>query len=157
MGILRTCSNHNLATRQLNDLIDRARKPSAPRGKSTFISPRAKKLTPEQVTDLCSLCQSGSSTYSLAKSYRIRRDRVSIILKRASLIVDPGPQAKLSEKDKDRAVKLYLSGLSLRKVGLQQGVTDNTLTKALDERGVSRRAPQSQTQGQQSTLEKRAR
>jgi hypothetical protein len=138
VGILRTYSNHNLATRQLNDLIDRAGK-SIPRGKTAVIAPRAKKLTPVEVDALCSLYQSGSSTYSLAKVYGIRRDRVSIILKRAGVTVDPGQLAKLSEKDKDRAAELYRSGLSLRKVGLQLGVTDNTVTKALDERAVTRR------------------
>jgi hypothetical protein len=97
------------------------------------------KLTLSQVTELGSLYQSGSSTYNLAKVFGIRRDQVSIILKRSGIAVRPGLQAKLNEKDKDQAARLYLSGLSLRKVGLQLGVTDNTVVKALNAQGVPRR------------------
>jgi hypothetical protein len=142
VGLLRTYSNRDLATRQLNDLIDKARSTPTVRSTTRIIPGKVRKLTRNQIDELTSLYQSGSSTYSLAKVYRIRRDQVSILLKRAGVEVRPGQVAKLSEKDKDRAAELYLSGLSLQKVGMQLGVTDNTVTKALEERGVKRRDPQ---------------
>lgn len=139
VGILRTYSNRDLATRQLNDLVDKARSTPTVRSTSVVLRRKGVKLTPSQITELGSLYQGGSSTYSLAKVFGIRRDRVSILLKRAGVEVRPGQVAKLSEEDKDRASKLYLSGLSLRKVGMQLGVTDNTVTKALGEQRIERR------------------
>ena len=141
MGLLRTYSNRDLATRQLNDLIDKARSTPTVRSTSVVLRRKGVKLTPSQIIELGSLYQSGSSTYSLAKVFGIRRDQVSILLKRVGIDVRPGQVAKLGEKDKDHAVELYLAGLSLRKVGLQLGVTDNTVTKALEEHGVRRRDP----------------
>lgn len=152
VGVLRTYCNHNLAIRQLTDLIDRARK-SSPRGKTTVITARVKKLTPVEVNELCSLYQSGSSTYSLAKVYGIRHDQVSIIMKRAGVEVRPGIQAKLSEKDKDQIAQHYESGLSIHKLALRFGVTDNPVHSALIERGVQRRPRQGGRRGAQARSE----
>ena len=84
-GLLKNYSNRNWATRQLNDLIAKAISSSVTR-KPVATSKRVKKLTKEQVNELCSLYEGGSSTYSLAKVFGIRRDRVSIILKRADTL-----------------------------------------------------------------------
>ena len=139
VGRLRTYSDRDLATRQLNGLVGKARSTPTVRSISVVLRRKGVKLTPSQITELCSLYQSGSSSYSLATVFGIRRDQVSILLKQAGIDVRPGQVAKLSEKDKDCAAQIYLSGLSLRKVGIQLGVTDNTVTKALDEHGVKRR------------------
>ena len=73
--------------------------------------------------------------------YGIRRDQVSIILRRAGVEVRPGIQAKLSENDKDEIAELYRSGLSIHKLARRFGVTDNPVHNALKERGVRMRDP----------------
>lgn len=116
---------------------------SSPTVRSTtrVIPVRVRKLTRDQIDELCPLYRRGDSTYSLAKVFGIRRDQVSIILRRAGVEMRPGHQAKLSETDKDEIVQLYESGLSIRKIALQFGVTDNPVHNALKERAVRMRSP----------------
>lgn len=133
VGILRTYSNSEYATRQVNDLLARIGQLSGRKKVKVVTPPRSKKLTAKQVYALCSLYKEGSSTYALARQFGIRRDQVSIVLKRASVAVDPGPLAKLSDSDRVKIVELSRSGLSLRKIGSQFGVSDNTVLKAIRE------------------------
>lgn len=63
-------------------------------------------------------------------------------LRRVGVPIRAGNQAKLSDEDKGEIVQRYESGLSIRKIALQFGVTDNPVHKALKERGVKMRDPQ---------------
>lgn len=111
------------------------------RSATRVIPGKVRKLTRDQIDELCSLYRRGNSTYSLAKVFGIRRDQVSILLRRAGVEMRPGHQAKLSEADKDEIVRLYESGLSIHKLALQFSVTDNPVHNALRERGVRMRDP----------------
>lgn len=77
---------------------------------------------------------------SLAAHFGIHRGTVKDHLRRASVAIRPGNQAKLSDKDKDEIVRLYEAGLSIHKLALQFGVTDNPVHHALKDRGVRMRS-----------------
>lgn len=78
---------------------------------------------------------------SLASQFDIHRGTVKGHLRRAGIETRPGNQAKLSNEDKDEIAKLYESGLSIHKLALQFGVTDNPVHNALKERKVTMRDP----------------
>ncbi|HEX4058041.1 MAG TPA: helix-turn-helix domain-containing protein [Galbitalea sp.] len=78
---------------------------------------------------------------SLAAHFATHRGTLKDHLRRAGIEVRPGNQAKLSKADKDEIVRLYQSGLSIRKIALRFGVTDNPVHNALKERGVRMRDP----------------
>lgn len=130
MGILRLYSNYEWATQRLNELLLRTSKATRAR-KKPAASVRAKKLTTEQVDELCASYRSGLSTYKLAETYGVRRDQISIMLKRAGVTVDPGPQTKLTRAQKEVIFELRQSGMSLRKIAVKFRVSDNTVLKAI--------------------------
>ncbi len=140
MGILRTYCNSNSATRQLNDLIDKARA-SAPTSRPNRRVPQkaAPQLAPDQVEQLIALYTQGDSIYQQARRFGIHRGTVKDHLRRAGIPIRPGNQAKLGVTDKDEVVRLYESGLSIHKIAVQFGVTDNPVHNALKERGVRMR------------------
>ena len=142
VGVLRNHCNHNLATRQLNDLLMLAVS-SSPTVRSTtrVIAVRVRKLTQDQIDELSSLYQQGRSLPSLAARYGIHRGTVKDHLRRAGVPIRPGHQAKLSETDKDEIARLYEAGLSIHKLALLFSVTDNPVHKALKECGVRMRDP----------------
>ena len=78
---------------------------------------------------------------SLARHFGIHRGTVRDHLRRAGIPIRPGNQAKLSETNQDEIARLYENGLSIHKLALQFGVTDNPVHHALKERGVRMRAP----------------
>ena len=142
VGILRNYCNHNLATRQVDELLVLAAS-STPTVRSTtrVIPGKVRKLTRDQIDELCSLYHGGQSLPSLATHFGIHRGTVKDHLRRAGIPIRRGNQAKLSETDKDEVARLYESGLSIRKIAVQFGVTDNPVHHALKERGVSMRDP----------------
>lgn len=142
VGVLRNYCNHNLATRQVDELLVLAAS-STPTVRSTtrVIPVRVRKLTQEQIDELSSLYQQGQSLPRLATLYGIHRGTVKDHLRRAGIAIRPGNQAKLSDQDKDEIAALYESGHSIHKLALQFGVTDNPVHKALKERGVRMRDP----------------
>ncbi len=76
---------------------------------------------------------------SLAARYGIHPGTVKDHLRRASIPIRPGNQAKLSEEDKAEIARLYEAGLSIHKLALRFGVTDNPVHNALKERGIRMR------------------
>lgn len=142
VGILRTYCNSNSATRQLNDLIDKART-STPTARPNRRVPKkaAPQLAPNQVEQLIALYSQGDSIYQLARRFSIHRGTVKDRLRRAGIEIRPGAQPKLNEADKDKITKLYESGLSIHKIALQFDITDNPVHNALKERGVRMRDP----------------
>ena len=102
---------------------------------------RVRKLAQVQVDELLSLYQAGESLPSLAARYGIHRGTVKDHLRRSGVAIRPGNQAKLSDADKDELATLYENGLSIHKLALQFGVTDNPVHNALKERGVMMRGP----------------
>lgn len=142
VGVLRNYCNHNLAIRQLDELLV-LEASSAPTERFTarVIPVQVRKLTLEQIDELCSFKQSGQSLPRLATLYGIHRGTVKDHLRRAGLAIRPGNQAKLSDEDKDEIARHYEAGLSIRKLSLQFSVTDNPVHNALKEHGVRMRDP----------------
>jgi transposase-like protein len=141
VGILRNYCNRNLATRQVNELVDEAR---ASHRSTTVRSTRTRAirhLSPDQREDLINFYQAGDSLYELSRRFSIHRETVKLHMTKASVPIRPGTQAKLSASDKDEIARLYESGLSIHKLALQFGVTDNPVHNALKERGVRMRDP----------------
>jgi lambda repressor-like predicted transcriptional regulator len=142
VGVLRSYCNHNLATRQLDELLVLAGSSSPTvRSSTRVISGRARRLTHDQIDELCSLYQKGQSLPRLAIFYGIHRGTVKDHLRRAGIEIRPGNVAKLSAEDKDQIARLYEAGISIHKLALQFGVTDNPVHTALKKRGVRMRDP----------------
>ena len=140
VGLLRTYSNRDLATRQLNDLIDKARSIPTVRSTTRIIPGKVRKISRTQIDELTSLYQQGQSLPRLATHFGIHRGTVKDHLRRAGVEIRPGNKAKLSETDKDEVVRLYVNGLSIHKIAVRVGVTDNPIHNALRERGVKMRS-----------------
>ena len=140
VGVLRNYCNHHLATRQTGELLQLAAS-SSPTVRSTtrIISGKVRRLSRDQIDELSSLYQQGQSLPSLAARYGIHPATVKDHLRRDGIPIRPGNQAKLSEEDKDEIAKLYERGLSIHKLALRFGVTDNPVHKALKEQGVRMR------------------
>jgi lambda repressor-like predicted transcriptional regulator len=141
VGALRTYCNHNLATRQVNELIEKARASNPTDRLGRRIPSKANpKLASDQVKQLIGLYEQGDSIYQLSRRFGIHRETVKDHLRRAGIPIRPGNQAKLNDADKDEIAKLYEAGLSIHKLALRFGVTDNPVHNALKERGVRMRS-----------------
>lgn len=142
VGVLRNYCNRNLATRQVNELVEKARA-SAPADRSGRRIPGKTnpKLVRDQVKQLIGLYERGDSIYELSRRFGIHRGTVKEHLRRAGIEIRPGNQAKLTAEDKDEIARLYNNGLSIHKLALRFGVTDNPVHHALKERGVRMRSP----------------
>lgn len=141
VGVLRSYCNHNLATRQIDKLLVLAASSSPTVRSTTRVIPvRMRKLTQDQINELSSLYQAGQSLPSLAARFGIHRGTVKDHLRRATIPIRPGNQAKLSEADKDEVIRLYESGLSIHKIAVHFGVTDSPVHFALREREVKMRS-----------------
>ena len=142
VGVLRNYCNSNLATRQVNELIEEAHSSTPTDRSSHRTSGKANpKLALDQVKRLISLYEQGDSLLQLSRRFGIHRGTVKDHLRRAGIDIRPGNQAKLSEEDKDEIAALYESGLSIHKLALQFGVTDSPVHNALKGRGVRMRDP----------------
>jgi DNA invertase Pin-like site-specific DNA recombinase len=131
-----------LATRQVYELVDEARA-STPKGRSGHRIPGKanSKLASDQVERLIVFYEQGDSIYVLSRRFGIPRETVKDHLRRAKIVIRPGNQPKLTDSDKNEIVRLYESGLSIHKLALRFGVTDNPVHNVLKERGVKMRDP----------------
>ena len=142
VGVLRTYCNSQLATRQLNDLLVAAQKSTRqPREQQQRPAKANPKLAKEAVAELVLAYRSGASVNQLATTFGIHRSTVKDHLRRAGVEIRPGQPPKLTEIMKDEVVELYKSGLSIRKIAVRFGVTDNPVHHALKERGAQMRVP----------------
>ena len=142
VGVLRNYCNSKLATRQVDELIEDARASTPSNRSGRRIPSKANpKLAFDQVKQLIGLYGQGDSIYQLSRRFGIHRGTVKEHLKRAGIPIRPGNQAKLSDEDKEEIVTLYGSGLSIYKLALQFGVTDNPVHNALKEHGARMRDP----------------
>ena len=140
VGVLRSYCNHNLATRQVDELIEEARA-STPTDRAGRRVPGKtnSKLGLDQVKQLITFYQQGDSLLQLSRRFGIHRGTVKDHLRRAGVEIRLGNQAKLSDEDKVEIATLYEAGLSIRRLALRFGVTDNPVHNALKERGVRMR------------------
>jgi len=141
VGVLRNYCNQDLVARQVNELIEKARA-STPTDHSGRRVPGKTnpKLDSDQLKQLIALYRQGDSLLQLSRRFGIYRGTVKEHLRRAGIAIRPGNQAKLSETDKDEILRLYADGLSIHKLALLFGVTDNPVHNALKERGARMRS-----------------
>jgi DNA invertase Pin-like site-specific DNA recombinase len=140
VGALRNYCNHNLATRQVNELAEKARASSpADRAGRRVPGKSNSKLGLDQVKQLITFYEQGDSLLELSRRFGIHRGTVKDHLRRAGIPIRPGNQAKLNDTDKDEVVRLYESRFSIHKIAVQFGVTDNPVHNALKEREVRMR------------------
>jgi DNA invertase Pin-like site-specific DNA recombinase len=141
VGVLRSYCNHNLAIRQVNELIEKAHASSPSDRSGRRIPSKANsKLDSDQVKRLIAFYEQGDSLMQLSSRFGIHRGTVKDHLRRAGIEIRPGNLAKLNEEDKDEIARLYEAGFSIHKLALQFGVTDNPVHHALKERGASMRS-----------------
>lgn len=141
VGILRNYCNSKLATRQVNELVEKAHASTPADLSNRRIANKANpKLALDRVAQLIALYEQGDSLLQLSRRFGIHRGTVKDHLRRAGVEIRPGNVAKLSNEDKNEIAKLYEAGLSIHKLALRFGVTDNPVHNALKERGVRMRS-----------------
>ena len=105
---------------------------------------RAKRLNDTQLAHLVERYISGATVYELASVFAIDRRTVSIHLKQQGVIMRLQPPA---EDTVEEMIRLYTSGLSLRKVGELVDVSADSVLNYLRKRGVDTRDPQGRPRG----------
>ena len=115
----------------LPGLADEVREPASARQKQV-------RLTPEQVGQLLDDYQAGSDMNSLARTSGVHRHSVRTHLLGAGVELR---QVGLSGLQVDEALRLYVGGLSLAKIGEQLGCDHSTVGRALKRRGLVLRKP----------------
>lgn len=96
------------------------------------------RLTPERVAQLVADYEAGTDMNALARTYSIHRQSVRAHLAKADVEVR---RDGLTEPQIDEAVRLYLAGSSLAKLGEQFGCDHTTVRRALKRHGLSLRKP----------------
>ena len=138
MGLLRNYSNRELATRQLDVLIETAR--ASKRGPRRLTTPRAatgaKKLTRKQHDEIVEGYKNGLVVIDLSRTYNISKTTVIAHLNRDAIIRRP---RSMSAEQIDQAQAMYANGLSLAKIGKRLGFDSTTVLKELRKRNVRTR------------------
>lgn len=101
---------------------------------------RVRVLTGDEVKELVECYRAGDSTYALSRRFGIRRETVSAHLHRHDIMRRANPVIVLEPEQRARVVALYESGLSLKGVAKEVGVSERGVTRTLDEAGVERRS-----------------
>ena len=100
------------------------------------IRQRQRRLTEAQVAEMRTKYQAGATVYELAAEFGCHRATVASRLERAGIsmrLQSPLPEVV------DEIVRLYESGLSLAKVGVQTGYGSSTVLNLLRKRGIQTR------------------
>ena len=99
--------------------------------------------TPEQVTELIGLYQSGQSVKQVARHFRCRSDVVSEVLLTKKVRLHPGGRLhpRLSPTGEAELATAYSSGSSLRKLADDYGVSVTTVRNVLRRQGITAREP----------------
>lgn len=93
-------------------------------------------LTPEQSENLADDFRAGIRVMQLATKYGVNRNTVHAHLNKHGL---RRPKNTLELERVDRAIELYLAGMTLYEVGQEIGSNKYTVQHALESRGISRR------------------
>ena len=135
VGILRNYSNRELATRQLDVVIETARASSrvpqrqpAPRG--------ARRISRQVHGEIVEGYESGLAVIDLARKYNISKTTVIGHLNRDAVTRRP---RSMSTEQIDQAQAMYIRGLSLANIGGQLGFDSTTVLKELRKRNVRTR------------------
>lgn len=138
MGILRNYSNRELATRQLDVVIEAARASNRdPRRRTTpRVTAGTKKLTRKLHDEIVVGYERGLAVIDLARKYNISKTTVIGHLNREAVIRRP---RSMNVEQIDEAQAMYAGGLSLAKIGRQLGFDSTTVLKELRKRSVRTR------------------
>jgi DNA invertase Pin-like site-specific DNA recombinase len=98
-----------------------------------------RKLSPDDVKELCVLYEAGESMLQLAKKFECHRHTVMRLLKKSG--VEIRPQKLMTPELVAQAAALYANNHSLEEVGRLLGLEASTIGKALKRAGVQLRAP----------------
>lgn len=111
VGLLTVYSNHLDLLPKLRSILNlpQDREPSPPKTVR-----RARRLNPEQTTELIDRYRAGETVYQLGSAFGIHRSTVGLILKRNNVTLRHPP---LTEAQVDEVVRLVASGLSQADVG----------------------------------------
>ncbi len=96
------------------------------------------RLTPARVAKLVAAYEAGLDMNELAKLYGIHRHSVRAHLDKAGVELR---RRGLTQAQVDEAVRLYVTGSSLARLGQQLGCDHTTVGRALRHRGVALRSP----------------
>lgn len=139
MGLVSAYSNHVHAGQRLIDLLATARSEALraiPRPVVTRPAPRAKRLTSDEIADLCNKYLAGRQAFELAKEFGVHPTTVAAVLKREGVEIR---QRGLSSEQIDEAEGLYRDGWSLARIGQHFNVDHGTVWHQLKKRGVKMR------------------
>ncbi len=94
------------------------------------------RLTPEQIVELATAYQFGSTVLELAESFGIHRTTVLRHLKYQQV---PRRRSRLNQVDIEKTVHLYSLGQSCETIALELGVGASTIRRTLKKTGVELR------------------
>jgi len=131
-------SNIKLQVRQLESLRRQLPSLDAPvlRSPERPMPGRVKRLSKEEVQQLIEGYEGGATVYELGDRFGIKRQTVSVILKRREVRMR---RQGLTLEQVDEAVRLYGVGWSLARISIKFDTTANTVRSRLLERGVRMR------------------
>ncbi|NYJ18293.1 hypothetical protein [Glaciibacter psychrotolerans] len=114
------------------DLVVRSRRSRRPGGKSATPIRSAKQLREREIDELVARYREIRSMREVAREFRMSRTTV------AKHLADRGIDASRGMKalEINKAVSLYIKGLSSMTIGKQLGYDNHTIIKALREQGV---------------------
>ncbi len=132
--LLRTYCNRNETTRQVDGLVTEARASTGQIPRSRRSSPRGHRKLPARTRqEIVYRYQAGERVVDRAQALSINKVTVIDHLDRASVARRP---RGMSDTQIDEAVQLYVSGLSLARIGERLGFSARTVQSRLRERGV---------------------
>jgi hypothetical protein len=124
------------SSNSLWELLDRLGSvPVAPAGVEPWRAPaRHFRFSSAQTIAVIEAYEGGASMAELARMYGVRRVSISALLRREGVSIRV--RRVMSQGEVDRAVQLYVGGLSLQKIGDQLGWDHKTIYGQLRKRGV---------------------
>lgn len=140
VGLLKTYCNRDSATRQLDDLVRKARsdKPASSGVRRTAAASGRAKLNVRERTEITERYAAGERVTDIATSLSLSKYTVINWLNRAGV---ERRSRGMSEAQIDEALRLYESGLSLARIGGRLPFSPQTIRLALQKRGVRMRDP----------------
>lgn len=139
VGVLRNYCNSNSATRQINELIKKARAEQVERPLRLPRKPRQPKTLPSAVQQaIANGYTAGKTMHDLAREFGVHRTTIKATLERHGI---PRRRRTMTPDHVDESVRRYESGESLARIGDQLNFDAQTIANQLRKRGVRIRTP----------------
>lgn len=134
--VVLTGPRSNLFWRLVNSLDS---VPIAPSAETRPAPARQFRFSQPQRQRVIKAYESGQTMASLAAEYKVKRESISKLLRRAGVAIRKPRQ--MTQAHIDEAAHLYSRGLSLEQIGAKLGWDHNTIYRHLKKRGVVMRGP----------------